>query len=232
MPTTLAETRPATDSTIEPCVVLHDVDWSGYESILKIRGEHPVPRMVYLDGSLLLMSPSYPHERLAERLGWFIKVIVEELDVPCIASGSTTFRRGSEKGGVEGDQTYYLASVVRVRGKTEIDLEIDPPPDLAVEVVWTHKADAAVEVYRRLQVPEVWVCDGRALTILTLQASGQYAPAESSLAVPVSAAEIQEWAAERPEDDDTAWAKAVRRWVREAVVPRRRPEIKIEPNRD
>jgi Uma2 family endonuclease len=121
---------------------------------------------------------------------------------------------------VEGDQTYYLASVPRIRGKADIDLEIDPPPDLAVEVVWTHKADAAVEVYRRLEVPEVWVCDDRAPRILILQPSGRYEPAESSRAFPVSAAEILEWAAKGTEGDDTAWAKSLRRWVRGTVVPR------------
>jgi Uma2 family endonuclease len=220
MATTLTDPRPTTDSTIEPCVLLSDVDWEGYESILKIRGERSTPRMVYLDGSLFLVSPSYSHERLAERLGLLIVAITEELDIPRIGSASTTFRRGSKKGGVEGDKTYYLASEAKVRGKDEIDLEVDPPPDLAVEAVWTHKAEAAVEVYRRLQVPEVWVHDGRNLQILVLQPSGRYDAAESSLALPVSAAEIQEWVARRTEDHDTAWAKAVRRWAREVVAPR------------
>lgn len=220
MATTLTDPRPRTDSTIEPCVVLCDVDWAGYESILKIRGERSTPRLAYLDGSLFLVSPSYSHERLARRLSRLIVAITEELDLPCIDSGSTTFRRGSKGGGVEGDETYYLASASKVRGKDDIDLEVDPPPDLAVEVVRTHKAEAAVEVYRRLQVPEVWVCEGRGLTILVLQPSGGYEPAESSRALPVSAAEIHEWATERAQNDDTAWAKAVRRWVREVVAPR------------
>ena len=94
--------------TTEPCVVLRDVDWSGYESILKVRGERRAPRMVYLDGSLFLMSPSYPHERLLKRLGRFIDRVVEELDVPCISSGSTTFRRGFEKGGRGGGRNVLL----------------------------------------------------------------------------------------------------------------------------
>jgi Uma2 family endonuclease len=124
---------------------------------------------------------------------------------------------------VEGDETYYFASEAEVRGKDEIDLEIDPPPDLAVEVVWTHKADAAVEVYRRLGVPEVWIADGRKLTIFVLQPSGDYEQAESSRALPVSAAEIHEWTVERTEENETAWMKAVRLWAREVVAPRLKP---------
>lgn len=223
MTTTLADDRPATGSTIEPCVVLSDVDWGGYEAILKIRGERSTPRMVYLDGSLFLMSPSYSHEHLADRLDWIIKTIFLKLDIDCAPSGSTTLRRGSKKGGVEGDRTYYFASEPRIRGKKDIDLEVDPPPDLAVEAVWTHKADAAVEVYRRLGVPEVWICDRRALTILILQLSGDYEPAESSRALTVSAAEIHEWATKRVEEGETAWMKAVQRWVREVVAPRWSP---------
>lgn len=223
MATTTVETRSSIDSPPEPCVVLQDVDWSGYESILKIRGERATPRMVYLDGSLFLMSPSYSHERLADRLDWIIKTILLKLDIDCAPSGSTTLRRGSKKGGVEGDKTYYFASEPRIRGKKEIDLEVDPPPDLAVEAVWTHKADAAVEVYRRFGVPEVWICDGRALTILVLQPSGDYVPAEASRALPVSAAEIHEWATRRIKEGETAWMKAVQRWVREVVAPRWSP---------
>jgi Uma2 family endonuclease len=184
--------------------------------------------MVYLDGNLFIVVPSLAHGRLTHRLGLFVMTVVEELDVPCIVSGRTTFRRLSTREGVEGDQTYYLENVARIRGKRDIDLEVDPPPDLAVEVPWTYKAEQAIEVYRRFRVPEVWVCDDRKLTILVLQPSGDYEPSESSRALPVLAAEIHEWATRRIEDDDTAWGKALRRWIRENVAPRlRTPPSKL-----
>ena len=74
-------------------------------------------------------------------------------------AGSTTFRRRAKRGGVEGDQTLLSGQLDRIRGKKKISLKIDPPPDLAIEVVVTHEADEAVEVYRRFRVPEVWICD-------------------------------------------------------------------------
>src|SRR5438477_7079351 len=94
----------------DQCVALRDVAWKGYLTLLRLRGERSVPRMVYLDGTVWLMSPAFPHERLSKRLGWVVEVIVEELDIPCIAAASTTFRRRIKRGGVEGDQTYYLAN--------------------------------------------------------------------------------------------------------------------------
>ena len=92
--------------------------------------------------------------------------VVAGLEVPCVPAGSTTFRRRAKRGGVEGDQTFYLANEAKVRGKEALRLKVDPPPDLAIEVVWTHDAAAATEVYRRFKVPEVWIYGHDELTIL------------------------------------------------------------------
>ena len=162
----------ATIETIETepdqCVAFPDVGWKGYSTLLRLRGERSMPRMVYLDGTVWLMSPSFPHERLKNRLGHFVAEIVVGLAIPCIMAGSTTLRRRVKRGGVEGDQTYYLANEERIRGKDKIHLKTDPPPDLAIEAVYSHEAHAAVEVYRRFKVPEVWVCDEAGLVILVL----------------------------------------------------------------
>jgi hypothetical protein len=98
-----------TEADGHQCVLLRDVDWKGYSTLLEMRCERSFPRMIYLDGSVLLVSPSFAHEYLAERLGWLVLVLVEELDMPCVPSRSTTFRRRAKRGGVEGDLSYYLA---------------------------------------------------------------------------------------------------------------------------
>jgi Uma2 family endonuclease len=152
-------------------------------------------------------------------------VIVEEFSIPCVPAGSTTFRRRAKKGGVEGDQTYYLANEKRIRGKNQLHLKTDPPPDLAIEAVHSHDADAAIEVYRRFKVPEVWVCDESGMVILILQAHGRYAESETSLAFPfLSAAEVYDWM-RRPQDvSETEWVKQLRDWVKQALKPRVHPE--------
>ena len=211
----------------DQCVVLRDIGWKGYSTLLRVRGERSVPRMVYLDGSVFLVSPSFSHERLKELLGHFVMVLVEELDIPCIAAGSTTYRRRKRRGGVEGDQTYYFANLDRIRGKKKLNLRVDPPPDLAIEAVATHDADEAVEVYRRFRVPEVWICDESQLTILRLQQNGQYSPADQSLAFPaLTAAEIHSWVTRTQDASDTAWIKDLRRWVADVLAPRHRDTTK------
>jgi Uma2 family endonuclease len=220
---TTATTTPTRTAEAESdqCVVLRDIGWKGYVSFLKLRAGSPVPRMVYLDGSLSLMSPSFTHEYLKERLGILVTEVVVGLVIPCIHSGSTTFRRRAKRGGVEGDQTYYLANLDRIRGKKKISLRVDPPPDLAIEVVTSHDADDAVEVYRRFRVPEVWICDQDQLTILVLQPNGRYTPAERSHAFNfLTASEIHSWVSRTQDDSNTAWTIDLRRWVAEVLTPR------------
>ncbi len=204
-------------------VAMDDVGWKGYLTLLRLRGARKFPRMVYLDGTVWLMTTSYPHELLAERLGLFVMEVVVGLDIPCKQSGSTTFRRKKKRGGVEPDKSFYLANAHRIQADKDIHLSKDPPPDLVIEAVKSHASESAVEVCRRFGVPEVWVCDGSELTILALQANGSYAESETSLAFPVlKGAEILEWVTRSGDDTDTQWLKALRVWVRDTLVPRAR----------
>jgi len=225
MSTATAIKKPIREAEGDQCVALYAIGWAGYLTLLRLRGEHSEPRMVYLDGTVWLMSPTFPHERLSRRLGWIVEVITEELDIRCTPTGSTTFRRRVRRGGVEGDQTYYLANEERIRGKDKLHLKTDPPPDLAIEAVHSHDADAAIEVYRRFKVPEVWVCDEDELIILVLQANGRYARSPASAALPfLTAVEIYDWVRRPHSAPEMEWLKAFRRWVRRTLKPRVRKQ--------
>jgi Uma2 family endonuclease len=211
----------------DQCVELHGVDWKGYSTLLRLRGERSAPKIVYLDGTVWFMSPAFPHERLKNRLGQFVAEVVVGLAIPCVMAGSTTLRRRAKRGGVEGDQTYYLANEERIRGKKKISLKADPPPDLAIEAVYLHAADAAVEVFRRFKVPEVWVCDESGLVILVLKANGRYAESPTSAAFPfLSGPEIFEWVSRPQTVSDTVWIAELRDWVKRTLKPRVRGQIK------
>jgi Uma2 family endonuclease len=203
-------------------VAMRGIGWEGYSTMLGVRGERRSPRIIFLDEDVWLMSPSYSHERLKERLGLFVMEVVVGLKIPCVMSGQTTFRRRSKRGGVEGDQTYYLANAAGGRGKTEIDLGVDPPPDLAIEAVATHDASEAVEVYRRLGVSEVWVCDATEVRVLVLATDGRYAESATSLAFPfLTADDIADWALRSLLSCDTDWATQLRLWVADTLPARR-----------
>ena len=108
-----------------------------------------------------------------------------DLEIPCIPTASTTFRRRAKRGGVEGDQTYYLANEERIRGKDKINLKDRPSPGSgdrgrlsATRLTRPSRSIAG-------SVPEVWVCDESELVILVLQPNGQYARIADKRRVPV-----------------------------------------------
>jgi Uma2 family endonuclease len=68
-------------------------------------------------------------------------------------------------------------------GRTEMDFERDPPPDLVVEVELTSSAIAKMKLFAAMQVPEVWRHDGEGLTMYRLEDS-QYREIESSVELP------------------------------------------------
>lgn len=218
---TVTKTESTAEAQGDQLVALEGIDWTGYSSILELRGARSLPKVVFLDGRLTLMSPSYIHERLKKLLGGFIELTLEGLGIRFVAAGSTTLRRERRKGGVEGDETYYLKDLAALRVKARLDLRVDPPPDLAVEVVVSHDADDAVEVYRRLGVSEVWICSEERMSFLTLHDDGAYAVSETSLAIPgLSAAEAHSWIVRDDFPDDFEWRRALRRWVVEVLLPR------------
>ena len=228
---TTATTIPERTSEAEgdQCVVLQDVDWTGYSTLLRVRGEKSIPRMVYLDGGVFLMSPSFSHERLKELLGLFVMVLVEELDLPCIAAGSTTFRRRKTTRRSRGRSEpiisrTWIESAARRRSTCEsIRLPISPSRP------WhTHDPDEAVEVYRRFGCPRSGSVMQNQLTILTLQPNGHYVPVRAEPRVPQPRGQPR-FTPGSPAPRmrvDTAWIKELRRWVAEVLLPRHRDATK------
>jgi Putative restriction endonuclease len=139
----------ATAAVGEARVLLTNVAWPLYQAIAGARGDRSIPRLTYVDGELELMSPSFRHETLARRLGTFILMLARGLGRPCPDAGSARWERMGLDKGKEPDACFYLGHEPAVRGLREIDLEIHPPPDLAIEVEITHALTDAFSRLRR-----------------------------------------------------------------------------------
>ena len=204
---------------LEQRVLLRNVSWDTYEKLVE-EIVNPGIRLAYDEGLLEIMSPLERHDRFKELLGRLVDVLTEELDMSCSSTGSTTWRRKKKKKGVEADKSYYLTSAPKVRGKREVDLNIDPPPDLAIEVENTSSAVDQLGIYAALGVPEVWGFDGENLTVHGLQSNGQYAEqTQSQFFSREATAKMVEWIGKCDEgDDETPWIKEFRGWVRENLV--------------
>ena len=158
-------------------VLLHDVSWREFEAILEELGEHRAVRLAYSQGTLEIRMPLPEHEVDKELIGDLVKILLEELEIDCECFGSTTFKRETKKGGVEPDQCFYIQNHQVMRGKRRVDLTVDPPPDLAIEIDVTSKTQ--LEAYEALQVPELWRYENNQLQINLLQ-EGKYVASQSS----------------------------------------------------
>jgi Uma2 family endonuclease len=215
---TTIETRSRT-LTPESRFVLHDVGWEGYDTLLNLIGDRAI-RLTYDQGSVELMAPSQDHEQYRRLLGKMIDILVDELHLPCILAGSTTWRIKDRDRGLEPDDCFYLANAERVRGK-KIDLSVDPPPDLAVEIEISRSALDRLGTYAALRVPEVWRFDGETLVVELLQDDRTYAPSTTSLNFPfLPLDEFVRFLKQAESMDHSELGREFRRWVRDELIPR------------
>ena len=199
--------------------VIYNVGWEGYRGLLKIVGDHG-PRLIYSRGNVELMSPSIPHEGFSRRLGRIVETVAEELEIPIRPARSTTLNREDLDRGLEPDESYYIASVGRIGNRMELDLDVDPPPDLAIEVEITNSILDKLEVYARLGVPELWRFDGESMTVLLLQPDGSYATSARSASFPfLPLDEVVRFVLDPEMSDESRWGRGLRNWVREVLLP-------------
>ncbi len=159
--------------------VLRGLDWDAYEAIREALRDHPA-RLTFDGKDLELMSPSPIHETYSSLFGALLRALALEFDIEVRGGRSTTFRRRSVGGGLEPDDCYWIASEPAVWGKAEIDLAVDPPPELAIEIEISRSAVDRLDIYARLKVPEVWRFDGESLCIHQLQPDGTYVEGDAS----------------------------------------------------
>ena len=165
-------------------IQLQDVDWAEFEAIVLEVGERRRSRIAYYDRTLEIRMPLPEHELDKELIGDLVKLLIDELDLDCACYGSTTFRRKNLGVGIEPDQCFYIKNVAKMLGKRQLDLTIDPPPDLAIEIDVTSKT--GLEIYRNLGVPEVWRFERGQLRISVLQ-NGEYQDSTVSVQFPTVA---------------------------------------------
>ncbi|HEX4055865.1 MAG TPA: Uma2 family endonuclease [Tepidisphaeraceae bacterium] len=160
-------------------IVLDDVSWKFYEHLLDEVGDRPL-RITYDNGSIEIMAPLDVHEYWKKRIGQLVELMCLERDIKVLPAGSTTFKREDLQKGLEPDECYYIQHADAVPKEGGLDLAKDPPPDLAIEIDITSRSIERQPVYAALGVGELWRFDGRRLTVLRLDAGGQYAPRDAS----------------------------------------------------
>ena len=160
-------------------VLLHQVSWQEFESILEELGNHRSARIAYDNGILEIMTPLPEHEDDKEIIGDLVKALLEELDIEFRSLGSTTYKNQVMLQGIEPDQCFYIQNESAIRGKKQLDLTVVPPPDLALEIDITSRTHP--NIYQALGVPELWRFDRSQLQINVLQDEGYVETKTSAL---------------------------------------------------
>jgi len=197
-------------------IILTDINWSKFEEILQELGEKRAKRVAYYQNTLEIIMPLPEHEFDKEILGDMVKILLEELEVERECYGSTTFKREDMAAGIEPDNCFYIQNYHLMIGKRRLDLTVDPPPDLAIEVDVTSKTQ--LSAYQVLGVPELWRFSQGSLKIYVLQADGYV---ESSLSptfpnLPIIQG-VEQFVKMSLIQGSSAALRAFRNWLRERM---------------
>jgi len=162
-------------------LLVEDVNWEQFESILAELGERRASRLSYSNGRLEIMVPVAEHEKAKEIIGDMVKILLEARQIAFESLGSTTLKNERMSQAVEPDTCFYIQNQAAVIGKNRLDMSVDPPPDLAIEIDLTSRTQ--LDNYQILGVPELWRYARRGLQINVLQAE-QYIESDVSPTFP------------------------------------------------
>ncbi len=161
---------------------LDQVSWQTYCDLREARENRHV-RMTFDRGRLYLMSPSRLHERIAELIGQLVITWTDVHRIPRLSGGSTTMKSELSNLGLEPDKCYYIQNEAAVRRSDRYDAQIDPPPDLAIEVDVASLSTVRMPIYADLAVPEVWRWIDDRIEVYRL-VGGEYRAADQSACLP------------------------------------------------
>jgi Uma2 family endonuclease len=197
-------------------LLIKDISWATYQHILAELGEDRSSRVSYSQGVLEIMAPLPEHEVGKKIIGNLVEILLEELDIEFWSLGSTTFDNEIMDAGVEPDDCFYIQNEAVVRGKNRIDLTVDPPPDLAIEIDITSRT--RFNNYAVLGAPELWRWNGTKLKVNVL-VDGKYIESSSQIFSDLPIAQvIPEYLNCGKSEGRNAAMKAFRAWVRQQNI--------------
>ena len=141
-----------------------------YEALLDRLGDRAALRLRFRDNRILLMAPLPEHGNQADSLSDLVKVLLRHTGQDWQGYGVMTLRKSGVPG-VEPDASFYIENRQAVLGKPRLNLDVDPPPDLALETDLT--SITRIEDYVPFAVPEVWIYKAGRLQVYRF-VSGQY----------------------------------------------------------
>ena len=221
----LTLTPPTATRAEDETFTIHGLSWDQYVAINDALGDQANLRTLFLDGRLTFVSSAYIHEWSEDALDSIVKAVAIGCEIEFKVVGSTTLRKPGNVADLEGDRAYYFRDIATSMSRLQpIDLQVDPPPDLAIEVENSRKATEAMAIYAQLGVPEVWRHDVRhgTLTFWALRPDRTYQALPHSVGLPFLTPDDVLGQVKLAEEirSRTRWFVQLTAWVRDVIRPR------------
>jgi Uma2 family endonuclease len=191
------------------------VSWETYERLLADFQDSHAAHFAYDQGVLEIMVLSAEHERPNRTIALLVEEVALEMGIDVDNVGSHTFKREDLARGFEPDTCFYIQNAERVSGKARIDLAVDPPPDLVIEIDITHPSLEKLPLYAAAGVPEVWRYADNVVTIYCLEESSYQSQEVSKVLPGVMSQVLSQFMEASISMKRTAWIRRVREWARE-----------------
>ncbi|WP_083794087.1 Uma2 family endonuclease [Crocosphaera chwakensis] len=161
-------------------VIFPHQTWEDYQRLLDVRQDKTLPKLCFNSQTqqIRLMSPLPSHGNRVNTLTDLVKILLRRQGKDWQCFDPITLKLPNQAG-LEPDTCFYIENRQAILGKDKIDLTVDPPPDLAIEVDFTSITD--VGAYELLKIPELWIYREESLNIYLLQENSYQNSEESRL---------------------------------------------------
>jgi Uma2 family endonuclease len=191
-------------------VILHGVSWRTFQQLLADRGERCGVLLAYDRGTVELRVPLQEHEWVKTTLTQVVEAVAFARDLHYRSLGSTTFEREDLARAFEPDACFYLLRADAIAPDRSLDLTVDPPPDLVIEVDITRASLDKLAIYAALGVPEVWRYTDRAVEIRCLTADACMVSEASRVLTGITASMVTRFVdGARMTANQTVWFRSV-----------------------
>ena len=191
-------------------VIMHGVSWRTFQQLLADRGERGGVLLAYDRGTVELRVPSQEHEWIKTTITQIVEAFAFARDLHYRSLGSSTFVREDLARGFEPDACFYLDHADAIVPDRPLDLAVDPPPDLVIEVDITRSSLDKLPIYAALDVLEVWRYTEREVEIRCLIEDAYVVSDTSRMLSGITASMLARFIEEaRTTTNQTAWFKSV-----------------------
>jgi Uma2 family endonuclease len=198
----------------EAVLVLHDVTWDEYEQLLEDMNAWPGKRVTYFQGRVEIVGSSLRHERAKICIGDLVTAFCDVRGIEMENYGSTVIKRKRDEQGAEPDVCFYVRNLEEIASKDgPINPDLDPVPDVTVEVDISYTSPIKFQIYANFQVPELWRYDKKGMRFYRLSGN-EYLEIGESLAFPgLTAAVLGDFVEQCKTKGRTAGVRVFRQWV-------------------